>query len=121
MFNELVAEGFQASATWQQGTIRHAPGTIPGHIPAAVDCAKWAFNIRPVYGWGNSGRPQQSTASWLSVLPVFEPHWQVLMSHGIADGYLQVRCVFGSRKDDRSWTSEISVTAACSGEVERSR
>ena len=43
------------------------------------------------------------------------------MSHGIADGYLQVRCVFGSRKDDRSWTSEISVTAACSGEVERSR
>eukprot|EP00892_Ulva_mutabilis_P012116 jgi/Ulvmu1/9277/UM050_0026.1 len=89
VFNELVAEGFQASATWQQGSIRHLPGTISGDIPAAVDCAKWAFNIRPVYGWGQSGRPQGSTASWLSALPVFEPHWQVLMAHGIADGYLQ--------------------------------
>lgn len=91
VFNELVAEGFQASSTWHQGAIRNAPGTIPGNIPAAVEHAKWAFNIRPVYGWGDSGRPQRSTASWLSVLPVFEPHWQVLMAHGIADGYLQVR------------------------------
>lgn len=93
VFNELVAEGFQASSTWHQGAVRNAPGTLPGNIPAAVEDAKWAFNIRPVYGWGDSGRPQRSTASWLSVLPVFEPHWQVLMAHGIADGYLQVRCV----------------------------
>lgn len=94
VFNELVAEGFQASSTWHQGGIRNAPGTIPGNIPAAVDHVKWAFNIRPVYGWGDSGRPQRSTASWLSVLPVFEPHWQVLMAHGIADGYLQVRILY---------------------------
>lgn len=92
VFNELVAEGFQASATWHQGSIKDLPGTIPGHIPATVDQVKWAFNIRPVYGWGDSGRPQRSTASWLSILPVFEPHWQVLLAHGIADGYLQVRC-----------------------------
>lgn len=29
-------------------------------------------------GWGStSGPTQKATAGWLSVLPIFEPHWQV--------------------------------------------
>ena len=82
VFQDTIEEGFQATATWHQGAIRDAPGTCPGILPATVPCAKWAFNVRPVYGWGESGYPQRSTAHWLSSLPVFEPHWQVLMAHG---------------------------------------
>jgi hypothetical protein len=82
VFQDTVEEGFQATTTWHQGAIRDAPGTCPGDLPATVPCAKWAFNVRPVYGWGESGYPQRSTARWLSSLPVFEPHWQVLMAHG---------------------------------------
>ena len=46
--------------------------------------------IVPLTGWGGvEGGPQKATAGWLSVLSVFEPHWQVLMSHGLASGWFE--------------------------------
>jgi len=35
------------------------------------------------------GVPQQSTAGWLSFLPIFEPGWQILMAHGLATGWIE--------------------------------
>uniref|UniRef100_A0A383VS04 Tocopherol cyclase n=1 Tax=Tetradesmus obliquus TaxID=3088 RepID=A0A383VS04_TETOB len=35
------------------------------------------------------GRSQRATAGWLSMLAVFEPHWQVLMAEGSATGWME--------------------------------
>lgn len=88
-FPGIVGEGFQASENFHQGYIADKPGTVPGAIKATVPGVYWAFTVQPVYGWGNSGELQQSTAGWLAALPVFEPHWQVMMAHGLANGYVQ--------------------------------
>ena len=79
-FERHVQEGYQATATWQQGVI-HDPGT-------GRSC-RWQYEIKPVYGWGNQGALQQSTAGWLSFLPIFEPGWQILMAHGLATGWIE--------------------------------
>jgi tocopherol cyclase len=50
----------------------------------------WAFSVTPRAGWGGGARQaQRATAGWLAALPVFEPHWQVLMAHGAATGWVQ--------------------------------
>ncbi|MBF2079987.1 MAG: tocopherol cyclase family protein [Synechococcales cyanobacterium T60_A2020_003] len=79
-FEAQIREGYQATATWHQGTLRD-PGT--GHS------ARWQYEITPVYGWGNSDQPQQSTAGWLSQFQIFEPGWQILMAHGWATGWIE--------------------------------
>ncbi|MBF2066796.1 MAG: tocopherol cyclase family protein [Calothrix sp. C42_A2020_038] len=76
-FEYHVQEGYQATATLNQGIIKD-PGT--GHY------CRWQYEIQPVYGWGNRGQQQQSTAGFLSSLQIFEPGWQILMSHGLATG-----------------------------------
>lgn len=44
-------------------------------------------------GTGKTGEgadvQQMSTAGWLSSLPVFEPHYQVTMAHGLASGWIE--------------------------------
>jgi len=80
VFDDRVQEGYQATDTWHQGTLEE-PGT--GYK------AHWQYSIKPVYGWGNTGDPQQSTAGWLSSLPIFEPGWQILMAHGLATGWIE--------------------------------
>ncbi|WP_263971739.1 tocopherol cyclase family protein [Leptolyngbya ohadii] len=35
------------------------------------------------------GKPQQSTAGWLSQFQIFEPGWQILMAHGLATGWIE--------------------------------
>eukprot|EP01025_Chloroclados_australasicus_P016918 TRINITY_DN18630_c0_g1_i2.p1 TRINITY_DN18630_c0_g1~~TRINITY_DN18630_c0_g1_i2.p1 ORF type:complete len:459 (+),score=49.22 TRINITY_DN18630_c0_g1_i2:47-1378(+) len=89
-FNDMIEQGFQASDTWHQGCIimDDSKAGAPGYIPNSVDVCKWAFRVRPLYGWGDSGKIQRSTAGWLAILPVFEPHWQVLMAHGMASGWI---------------------------------
>ena len=80
-FERYVQEGYQATATWNQGEI---------HDPTSSDRAcRWQYAIQPVYGWGNQGTLQQSTAGWLSFLPIFEPGWQILMAHGLATGWIE--------------------------------
>ena len=88
-FNASVAQGFQASATWHQGKLVAAEDGAAGSLPSTVSACSWAFSINPQVGWGDVGGRQRATAGWLASLPVFEPHWQVLMAHGTASGWIQ--------------------------------
>jgi tocopherol cyclase len=63
--------------------------SAPGQALSTVDSCSWDFTVEPVYGWGSQSGRQQATAGWLSMLAVFEPHWQVLMAHGRASGWMQ--------------------------------
>lgn len=105
-FGKLVDQGYQATLTWHQGkscgplacmwsssdtviyvhqrlvslclgSLESDDSSAAGELPPTVKSIKWAYSTRPVYGWGNSGADQKSTAGWLAALPVFEPHWQV--------------------------------------------
>ena len=114
-----VSQGFQASATFHQGDITAAevgasgelkstvssyvsafarsragfqdplaPSLLPPLFPRSFIRCRWEFCIEPLAGWGPPER-QQSTAGWLSALPIFEPHWQVLLAHGEATGWIE--------------------------------
>ncbi|MBO3458082.1 tocopherol cyclase family protein [Aetokthonos hydrillicola Thurmond2011] len=78
-FDRYVEEGYQATATLNQGAI-HDPGT-------GCYC-RWEYEIKPLLGWGDQGGIQQSTAGWLSSFQIFEPGWQILMAHGLASGWI---------------------------------
>ncbi|BAZ42186.1 tocopherol cyclase [Calothrix sp. NIES-4101] len=78
-FDHYIQEGYQATATLNQGVI-HDPGT--------GDRCQWLYEIEPIYGWGDQGSWQQSTAGWLSFSQIFEPGWQILMAHGLATGWI---------------------------------
>ncbi len=80
VFDRQIQEGYQATATWNQGIL---------HDPGSGALAQWQYAIQPIYGWGHSGSPQQSTAGWLSFLQIFEPGWQILMAHGLASGWIE--------------------------------
>lgn len=77
-FEQTVAEGYQMTESWHQGRLQAPTG----------EAVAWAFQVAPVYRWGNPHGLQQSTAGWLSFLPIFEPGWQVLMAHGLATGWI---------------------------------
>lgn len=79
-FERHIQQGYQATATLHQGVIRD---------PASNAYCRWLYEIKPVYGWGDIGVPQQSTAGWLSYFPIFEPGWQILMAHGLATGWIE--------------------------------
>lgn len=51
--------------------------------------ARWEYSTRPIYGWGNVGSKQKSTAGWLAAFPVFEPHWQICMAAGLSTGWIE--------------------------------
>lgn len=76
-FNSGVQYGFQATATWHQGSIIDREEGATGKLHSTVGSCKWAFSVEPVCGWGEQGGRQRATAGWLAALPVFEPHWQV--------------------------------------------
>ena len=78
-FTQHIQEGYQATATWHQGSL---------HEPSGAS-ARWEYQIQPAYGWGDANRLQQSTAGWLSSLQIFEPGWQILMAHGLATGWIE--------------------------------
>ena len=79
LFTRHIGQGYQVTATWHQGLLRD-PGT--------GNYCRWQYAVEPIYGWGNPDKPQQATAGWLSHLPIFEPGWQVLMAHGLANGWI---------------------------------
>ncbi len=81
-FDRHVQEGYQASATLNQGIIKD---------PGGKGTCRWQYEIKPVYGWASDNNPQQSTAGWLSSLQIFEPGWQILMAHGLATGWIEWR------------------------------
>jgi tocopherol cyclase len=78
-FERHIKEGYQATATLNQGAI---------HDPATGRYCRWQYEIKPLLGWGDRGGAQQSTAGWLSFLQIFEPGWQILMAHGLASGWI---------------------------------
>ena len=79
-FDHHIQEGYQASATWNQGTIKD---------PGSNNTCRWQYKIDAIYGWGDAIAPQQSTAGLISFLPIFEPGWQILMAHGLATGWIE--------------------------------
>ena len=79
-FNTHVSEGYQATANLNQGSI---------YDPVTDKYCRWEYQIEPVYGWGDSRQPQQSSAGLLSSLPIFEPGWQITMAHGWASGWIE--------------------------------
>ncbi|GAB5358959.1 hypothetical protein AAMO2058_000503800 [Amorphochlora amoebiformis] len=88
-FSERVHYGFQTNSTWNQGHIRAVGVTPPGSIDESVSECRWEIETRPSKGWGENFEKQKSTAGWLSALPIFEPHWQVLMADGRSDGWVE--------------------------------
>ncbi len=76
-FAHHIQTGYQATDSLNQGMIRDNG-----------KYCRWEYQIQPVYGWGNQNNIQQSTAGWLSFLPIFEPGWQILMAHGLASGWI---------------------------------
>ncbi|KAL0557750.1 hypothetical protein IC582_006301 [Cucumis melo] len=85
-FNKKVVEGFQVTPLWHQGFIRDDGRT---NYLETVKTARWEYSSRPVYGWGNVGSKQKSTAGWLAAFPVFEPHWQICMAGGLSTGWIE--------------------------------
>lgn len=80
IFEHSIDEGYQGTATWHQGKLRD-PGT--------GQTARWQYHIQPLDGWGDRGAPQRSTGGWLSLLPIYEPGWQIMMAHGLASGWIE--------------------------------
>jgi len=81
-FRNSITEGYQATANLNQGSI---------YDPVRNKYCRWEYQIKPVYGWGNSSQLQKSSAGWLSFLPIFEPGWQITMAHGLATGWIEWR------------------------------
>lgn len=79
-FEDYIQDGYQATATLNQGSIRDR---------ASNNYCRWQYEIKPVYGWASQDAPQQSTAGFLSYLQIFEPGWQILMAHGLATGWIE--------------------------------
>jgi tocopherol cyclase len=79
IFEREMQEGYQATATLNQGYIRD---------PGSQFYCRWRYEIQPIYGWGNPNLPQQATGGLMSYLPIFEPGWQILMAHGLATGWI---------------------------------
>ena len=80
-FDRHIIEGYQATSQLNQGSI---------YDPVNQEYCRWQYQIEPVYGWGNP-QSQQSSAGWLSSLPIFEPGWQITMAHGLATGWVKWR------------------------------
>ncbi|CAK7353270.1 unnamed protein product [Dovyalis caffra] len=90
-FDKRILEGFQVSPIWHQGFIRDdgsrgISNPFLSDYVETVKTARWQYSTRPVYGWGNVGSTQKSTAGWLAAFPVFEPHWQACMAGGLSTG-----------------------------------
>lgn len=79
-FERHIQEGYQVTATYHQGIL---------HDPGSGQVTQWQYAIEPIYGWGQTGQAQQSTAGWLSQFQIFEPGWQILMAHGLARGWVE--------------------------------
>ncbi|QDZ18025.1 tocopherol cyclase [Chloropicon primus] len=88
-FAGRVERGFQVSSTWHQGHLSLESQGVGGYIEPGVKECSWAYKTARVHGWGNSAGRQIATAGLLAALPVFEPHWQILMSYGLSTGWIK--------------------------------
>ncbi|AMA08456.1 tocopherol cyclase family protein [Picosynechococcus sp. PCC 73109] len=77
VFQEKIHEGYQATATLNQGRVID---------PASGEVCQWHYETKPIYGWGTPAKP---TANWYSFLPIYDPGWQVLLAHGLSTGWIE--------------------------------
>jgi tocopherol cyclase len=103
-FFTQIKEGYQATATLNQGCIR---------LPNGDRCC-WEYQIEPIYGWGNPQRPQRASAGWLSYLPIFDPGWQILIAHGLATGWVEWQSKLYKFKDapaysEKNWGTSFPI------------
>ncbi|POO03964.1 Tocopherol cyclase [Trema orientale] len=85
-FNRRVLEGFQVTPLWHQGFICDDGRS---NYVDTVKTARWEYSTRPIFGWGDVGSKQKSTAGWLAAFPIFEPHWQICMAGGLSTGWIE--------------------------------
>ena len=72
----LTSAGEAADGPWARGLDAHE--------------VSWDITVTPLRGWGGGANAKQvSPAGWMTALPVFEPHWQVTMAHGLATGWIE--------------------------------
>ena len=69
---------FQLSDRFAIGSVSEGKRRIDYHV-----------ELQPQVGWGTKER-QYSTAGWLAAFPIFEPHYQVLMSKAHAAGHISI-------------------------------
>jgi tocopherol cyclase len=81
-FERRVQQGYQVTSKLHQGSLWSTE---------TESFCRWSYRILPVHGWGQPRQPQQATGGWLSMLPIFEPGWQILMAHGLATGWIEWR------------------------------
>ena len=79
VFTEQIEEGYQATATLNQGRIKD---------PSTGNFCSWHYQIEPIFGWGNAKGYQKATGGLVSYLPIFEPGWQILTAHAHATGWI---------------------------------
>lgn len=79
-------EFFELTATRNRGRLQASDAAA-----SDVTAVEYDFDIKPLMGWGGSRFERQySTAGWLAALPIFEPGYQIIMSHGLASGSIVV-------------------------------
>jgi tocopherol cyclase len=76
-FFQRTTSGYQYTAHLNQGILPDPLGSEP---------IRWLYRIQPRFAYGI---PPQATMGIWSYLPIFEPGWQILMSHGLATGWVE--------------------------------
>ncbi|MGQ9838109.1 MAG: tocopherol cyclase family protein [Cyanobacteriota bacterium] len=76
-FFQTLASGYQFTAHCNQGILPD---------PRCHKPIRWLYRIQPDFAYGI---PPQATMGIGSYLPIFEPGWQILMSHGLATGWIE--------------------------------
>ncbi|MFT0743675.1 tocopherol cyclase family protein, partial [Synechococcus sp. RC10B2] len=77
---------FQHTASGYQYTARLNQGILPD--PVRGEAIRWLYRIQLCSAYGIP--PRATMGAW-SYLPIFEPGWQILMSHGLASGWVEWR------------------------------
>lgn len=95
-FFEVLADGRRHRGRLVASTTREDESIWPS--AKRVETVAWDFSVSVQAGFGARGegtgetskQKHASTAGWMSALPVFEPHYQILMAHGLATGHVTV-------------------------------
>jgi tocopherol cyclase len=90
--HDLEIRNFFSTGDFFRLTGNRASGRASSSGKKGAISAEFDFDIMPQIGWGGGADSKQfSTAGWLAAFPVFEPHYQVIMSKGLAMGSISIR------------------------------
>ena len=98
--HELDLRNFFPNNDYFRLTSNRVSGRASSSLIGSIQTVEFDVDIVPKIGWGGGPDDKQfSTAGWLAAFPVFEPHYQVLISKGLASGSLSITGRNGSRLD----------------------